>query len=297
MSDQLQTRHLDVAFHLGKGSFGDSGADSYTATGCRTSATITKAGGVSKAELSLRIMGLPLEIMNKLATLGKPLVEGRNNTIDITAHSDGGNKIQAFTGTIFQAWTDLQSAPDAVFTVSAFTGLLTALQPVPPTSYTDTTDVAAAMQQLAGQMGLAFENSGVDVQLTSPYLPGTAWEQASALAEAAGINWTIEDDKTLAIWPMGGSRTGAPIEISAATRMIGYPTWTDNGIVLRTLYEPNGNRIVFGRQLKVTSIIQPAVGSWTAFSVQHRLEAEMPGGAWETKVEASVLGHAAIPTA
>jgi hypothetical protein len=285
------TRHIDVEFRLGKGDFGDSGFNTVTLSGLGVSATIAKSGGVSMSQLNLRVYGMTLTLMNQLSTLGKPLVSGRNNTVIVRAGSDDGGKSVVFQGTIFQAWADMQAAPETVFVVSAFTGLINALAPVPPTSFQGQADVAVIMSGLAQQMGLAFENSGVDGQLANPYFPGTARDQAAACAKAANINWLI-DDATLAIWPIDAPRRGSIPLISPDSDMVNYPTWTDNGVVVRTLYNPS---IVFGAQVQIDSGITPAKGVWTVFSVTHTLEADYPDAKeWFTKLEATVLGHTAI---
>lgn len=283
-------RRITLTFQIGKGSFGASGFDTITVEGLRTAATITKAGGVSMSMLQLRVQGLSLSLMNQLSTLGKPLVDGRNNKVTVSAGDDESGVAVAFIGTISEAWVDMSAAPDGVFVVAAHSGLLDALKPVPPISFQGQADAAVIMAGLAQQMELAFENSGVSVQLANPYFPGTAREQALACATAANINWVI-DDSTLAIWPKGGSRGGQVPVLSKDTGMVGYPTHTQNGIVVVTLYNPS---ITFGGQVEVHSSLTPAAGTWTVFSVAHDLEAETPGGKWFTRLECSVLGYAPL---
>jgi hypothetical protein len=259
-------------------------------SGLRTTATISKAGGVSMTSLNLSVYGMPLSLMNQLSTLGKPLVDGRNNTIIVEAGSDDTGMSVVFIGTIFQAWADLQNAPDGLFTVEAHTGLLDALRPLPPTSFNGTADAATILSGLAQQMGYSFENSGVSAQLAYPYFAGTGRDQAMACAEAANIN-ILFDNTTLAIWPKGGARNGAAVRIAPDAGMVGYPTWTANGLVITTLFNPS---IAFGATVKVESSITPANGNWTVFKVDHDLQSETPGGRWFTRLEATVLGHTAL---
>lgn len=87
---------------------------------------------------------------------------------------------------------------------------------MPPTSVKGSVDVATLMGQLAQSMGYSFENNGVSVQLSNPYLPGTAIDQVKALARGAGIDLYV-DDNVLAITPANTPRGGLIPEISAAT--------------------------------------------------------------------------------
>lgn len=284
----LTRRYLNLTFALGKGSFGDGGFDTVEFTGLRSSATISKAGGVSMSQLQLRVQGMSLSDMNALSTLGKPLVDGRNNTVTIVAGSDDAGEGVVFTGTISEAWVDMADAPNGVFTVNAFTGLLDALKPIPASSFQGQADAATVLAGLATQMGVAFENNGVQVQLANPYFPGTALAQVKACAKAANIEYVL-DGAVLAIWPKGGARGGAIPLLSPTTGLVGYPQHTENGIRLTTLFNPS---ITFGGQVQVESALTPAAGTWTVFSLAHELEAETPGGAWFTHLDCSVLGHA-----
>lgn len=283
-------RRIDLTFQLGEGEFGGNGFNTAKVSGLRVGANISKAGGVSMTSLQLRAYGLPLSMMNRLSTLGKPLVDGRKNTITVEAGSDDTGMSVVFIGTIFQAWADMQGAPDGVFTVEAHTGLLDALRPLPPTSFDGVADAATILSGLAQQMGYTFENSGVSAQVSHPYLSGTGRDQAYAVAEAAGIN-LLFDDTTMAIWPKDGSRGGASTLLSKETGLVGYPTWTANGLVMTSLFNPS---ITFGGTVEVQSIITPACGNWTVFKVDHDLESETPNGKWFTRLEATVLGHTAL---
>lgn len=280
-------RFLDLTFTLGKGSFGADGSNTVEVKGLRAQASITKAGGVSMSQLQLRVMGMTLSDMNAISTLGKPLVDGRNNTVTVVARSEDSGPAVAFIGTISEAWVDMEGAPDGALMVQGFSGLIDALKPIAPSSFQGQADVANIMSGLAVQMGLTFENSGVTVQLANPYFPGTARTQVEACAAAADINWIIDDGR-LAIWPKDGSRGGEIPLINATTGMVGYPAHTQNGIVVRTLYNPS---ITFGGQVQIESTLTPANGVWTVFAVAHELDAETPGGSWFTQLQCSVLGH------
>src|SRR6185295_1510125 len=189
--------------------FAGGSSNSVTLSGYRVSASIVKAGGIaSQGQLQLRIYGMSLDLMNQLSTLGKtPIyVAGpQRNLISVSAGDDSGTGL-VFQGTISQAYTDLGGAPDAMFTVDAFSLLYQAVQAIPPTSFKGATDAAIILQGLATQMGLSFENNGVSVMLQNPYFHGSALSQAQDCIRAAGIEWNQGDNGILAIWPKGGAR-------------------------------------------------------------------------------------------
>lgn len=276
-------RFLNVSFRLGEGAFSQGGNTAVLPDGLRIAANVVMAGDSAMNELRLRVFGMPLDLMNRLTVLGKPIVAGRLNSVIVEASdSDDETPSTVFIGTIFQAWADLNSPPDGVFVVSAQTGPIDALRPIPPTSYNGSVDVAVAIASLATQMGHLFENSGVTAQISSPYLSGTGLDQIQSLVEAAGINWVL-DGNTIAIWPRDGARAGTSVLISPNHGMIGYPIWTEGGVIVKTLYNPN---IQFGRKIKIESDIKPATGTWVVSRVEHDLSSETPDGPWFTIVEA-----------
>lgn len=277
-------RRLDVTITLGEGNFGESGQNTVTLTGLRVSTTIVKAGDPGFDTAQVRLWGLTLSQMNAITTLGKPLQFFRNNTITLSAGDASGVAV-VFTGTIQSAYQDFTGAPDSSINIIAFVGLLDANKPVTPTSFQGPADVGVIMSGLAVQMTppLAFENNGVQVTLNSPYFPGTPRAQVEACAKAANVYWAI-DGTVLAIWPKDGHRGGLIPLISPETGLVGYPQWTQNGVLLKTLYNPG---IVYGAQIELKSSITPANGKWIVNKITYELESEMPdGGAWFSDLEA-----------
>jgi hypothetical protein len=158
---------------------------------------------------------------------------------------------------------------------------------VTPKSFKGGASVSSLMSSLAAQMGYAFEDNGVTTQLVSPYLSGSAFQQAAAVAAAANIEFGI-DDGTLFICPRGAARPGTVPLISAATGLKEYPVFDKKGLKLECLYNPG---IKLGGLINVQSEISVASGTWRVNGLHHHLEAENPGGKWLSKVSASWVGN------
>lgn len=278
----LVRRQLAVIFDLGEGSFGESGFNRVQiGPGLRASAVITNSGGPSFSMMDLTISGMTLSDMNKLSTLGRKIRSIRKNVVSLLAGDvDSGLAAVFAGGQIIEAWTDFSGMPNSVFHVSAGHGQFEAIKPIPPTSYRGLVDVATVLKGLASQAGWTFSNDGVTFQLIDPYFPGTLRTQVEACAEAAGINWTIENN-TLAIWPRGGARGGQILLVSPQTGLQGYPAFTSSGIQLSMLYSPSIN---FGQRIQVQSAVTPANGVWQIQTLAHHLESETPGGQWTTRM-------------
>lgn len=300
----LVKRKIDLTFSLGEGSFGEQGANTVTISGLRTSCTITRQGQ-NMAEMQLRVWGMPLDTMRKLTVLNKLAYnQERNNNVVVTAGDDVSGMAVIFNGTIKEAWADAQNAPDVLFMVSAFSGILAKTRPIAPTSFSGPVQADVFFASLAAQITdgaeprpYGLENSGVVGVLDNPYYPGTALDQIAKAASALNINAVLDQEKqVLAIWPRGQSRGSATLDVSAATGLVGYPQFTQNGLAFTTLLTPS---LFFGQRVRVTSLLDAtgiaqdlglANGEWVVAALQHNLDAEIPGGQWFTRVECGLLG-------
>lgn len=310
----FQQRALTAIVHLGKGTFGQTGFNTVTLAGLRASASIHKGGWPSMDTAEMRLYGVQPSVMNAVSTLGVPLPAMRlQNTLTIQAGDHVSGMTTVFSGNILNAYQNFDGMPETMLQIVAYGGVDAAVAPVIPTSYPASADVATIMSGLAEQMGVAFENNGVQVQLSSPYFAGTALQQAQKCAKAAGIEMYIDTATapgTLAIWPKNSTRGGMVPLISAASGMIGYPKFSSNGMDFSTIFNPS---IRVGGQIKMQSTIGTAAtyadpahptpdtivaggpnGLWYVNGpMVHELSSQISGGPWFTHVStARVAGPA-----
>ena len=296
MTGSLVRRLINVTVDLNPGdgstnlnpTFSGTDANRVTVSGLRVSAQVNSAGA-PLSQATIKIFGLTESLMNQLTQIGMtaPQAQARKISVTVQAGDAAAGLGTVFTGTLYQAWADYQNMPDVVFHILATGGRIDLMKPVPPLSYKGSADIVTIIQNIAGVLGYAFENHGVEgVKLSNPYYPGTAMEQALSAADDAGVNLIVEG-RVLILTPKGQPRNGAVPLISAETGMIGYPSRTGNGVLVRTLYNPS---IKFGGKIKVRSDIPSANGEWVTTTLDHHLESETPGGAWMTQVSANVPG-------
>lgn len=230
-----------------------------------------------KAEI--RVFGVTQSIMNAVSTLGIPLPMVRaNNTVLVEAGDTVNGMATVYSGYIQNAWQNLDGSPETFLHIISYRGLDEAVRPAAPSSFPGTADVATIMSGLARQMEYVFENSGVQTQLSSPYLSGTLLQQAQTVARAAGIEMYLDSgSQTLAIWPKNKTRGGMVPLISANSGLVGYPRFRDQGMGFTCLFNPN---IRIGGQILMRSMIgQP---SQTPANGAPEAEAQMggPNGYW-----------------
>jgi hypothetical protein len=247
------------------------------------SAKIVHAGGNFASELDLAIYGMTKSMMQQLSTLGMQISLVPKNPITLQAGNAGGNLSTVFTGQIQTAVPDYNGAPHVAMRITALATLSAAVLKATPTSFTGGASVATIMANLAASMSLKFENSGVTSMVSNPYYAGSYLQQMRDCATEVGINAVVING-TLAIWPKNGARNGQ-IPIIApppAGNMIGYPSPTVNGIMLRNVFDPS---IGFGQKIQVrSSILQTA--TYAIFGLTHDLECLTPKGKWESTIQA-----------
>lgn len=287
----LISRIIDVAIKLAStagnqpNTFSESGTDQVTLKGSRTSVRIQNSGAAAGSSAQVSIWGMTLSLMDQLSTLGAVIQMIPRNTITVTAGDAVSGMSTVFVGTITQAYGDFNAAPDVPFKFECLAGAAEQVIPYPASSFTGSTDVATILSAIASKMGWGFENSGVSAQLSNPYFSGSAMQQVRTIAEQVRINASLINN-VLAIWPRYGARAGNGIPLIApapAGQMIGYPTYTQQGLLLKNIYDP---RIVMGGQVRVESSLKKATGTWNVAKLDHALDSLVPRGQWMSTIYA-----------
>jgi hypothetical protein len=286
MATTYAERVIDLTISLGQGSFGESGADKVTFRGLRIFTEIELATQAPPIAL-IRVFGLSLSRVNQLTKAGLNW-EGSNNTVLVEAGDANGQLKAIFEGQIFIAAPDYNSEPDTSLVITANAGRAAQMRPVPPNSFKGGVSAETVISKIVQQAGFKIENNGVSAQLDNPYFPGTIWDQLDRAAQAANCFFHLDPvQKTVAIWPKTGSRSGAAAVISPENGMIGYPEFDQTMIKVRTLFDPE---IQVGKKIEVKSQLTAASGSWSVVLAGHTLESQMPNGPWDTHARAVRAG-------
>lgn len=267
------------------------GSDTITLANRRISARIRNSGTPTGSEGDIQVWGMSLDVMNQLSTLGMVISAIPRNTLSVSAGDDVSGMSLVYSGTILQAYGDFAGSPKVPFHFECQAGKAEDVLPAPASSFPGATDVGTVMAEIAKKMGFGFENSGVNLKIASPYLPGSYGTQWKRLAEAAGIeaalvaggSLTTQGGLVLAIWPRGEARgLRAPL-ISPLTGMISYPSYTQQGIIVRTVFNP---QIGFGGRVVVQgSLLDKANGTWIVHKLDHELDdMVIEHGKWESSV-------------
>ena len=271
----LIERKVTVTFDMG-GAGESSGASQIALSGHRVITDIVVAGGQWVTATAM-IFGMTLAHMNALTTVPwRPLLVGKNKVKIEAGDAQNGMSV-VFTGTIMQAWPDMQAAPEVPFRVDATVGGWEKVNPKEPTSFAGQTKVSEVHAQISQKLEATPENNGVDTSINNPYMWGPAYTQMEQLAKTARVGWILENG-VCAIWPQGGNRQSAgSTTIPRETGMVGYPMAVPGGIVVRTLFN---KAIAYASTVTVKSDITQANGTWVVTKINLELDAQMPNGRW-----------------
>lgn len=267
--------------------FAGTGSDTITLSGFRASVRLQDSGGIN-SRATVIIWGMAPSLMNQLSTLGMVFDMVQKNTITISAGDATNGLTPVFTGTILFGFGHYEDLPSASMHMECQVGQFSAINPVPASSFPQSTDVATIMSSLARQVPAGFENNGVTIQLPPSYFRGTVRDQIRAVARAAYINAELLSgsggQQVLSIWPIGGSRTsiaGASVpQINKNTGMILTPSFGPNGFaIVKTLFNP---QVAFGGVIAVQSDVTPQVNrDWVVQRMSMALDSLIPKGRWD----------------
>jgi hypothetical protein len=275
-------KQIEVRITLAAGSFGGKGSEKVI-NGLPVSCEVSKTGGDEKPSCKISIGGMAYSEMEQLTTLAFRPLQTRKNLVAIFAGDAENGLSQVFAGEITQAAADFNNAPDVTFEIEAVSGYYPALMPAGPQTVAGEVGVADIVSQQAQAMGYEFRNEGVTAKLTNTILNGTPMQKAKAAARQAGANLLV-DDNTLILLPPGKERKGTTVLLSDKSGLMGYPSFSNEGITLDAIYNP---AFQLNGLIEVKSIVPKASGLWRITKLEHKLSANNPGeDDWTSSIDA-----------
>lgn len=281
-------KYLKIIIGLGTGQMGDGKPTEYhTLTNYRTTTQISAYGGETMGQANVRIYGVSLDLMNKLTTTGFVMTQVRGqNSIQIFAGEDPQSLTDVYSGTIWTAMADYNSAPDVALEIVALSSTVAAMSSAHPTSLPGQVSSDNLFSKFANDLGLKLNNIDVVHAFNNPTFNGTIYDQILAAAREAGCDVTF-GYSFLNIKKYFSKFGDTPTIVSPKTGMVGYPILGSDYMHVKSLFLPT---VGLGTQIKIEdSQLAAANGLWIVNSVVHELDSMMPNGKWFTTC--GVYGH------
>lgn len=274
---------LTVSIALAEGTF-DGTNNQITLPAVPISATIDKTGGTDLPKASLEVKNLSLATMQRLTVLAFRKLQTFNNVIRIEADDN-----LVFQGEITSAVPEFQTDGTAIFKIEAASGYYPLQLSETPVSVQGDTAIEKLMEQFATNAGYTLKNEGVEGSVSNCVFYGSPIQKARQLAKQAGIDLLIDNGALVILPSYSTARDGAVPLFSKDSGLIGYPSFTNDGIHAEVLFSP---LVEIGGMVKIESVVPKASGVWRVDKVSHRLQANDPaGGEWTTSIDASWLAE------
>lgn len=266
-------KEIEITVILDDGSFGNEG-NTKIMRGYATVCQIEKVGLPDKNKAKIALYGIKQEDMEQMTTLAFLPLETKKNLVQIRAGEKESDELHVvFKGEITTAFANYNSAPNIAFVIEAMAGYFPALTAIPATTIEGTVEIANLLEKLTKQANYTFKNEGISGSCVNPYLVGSPIEQIKAIAKEHDIQIIIDDETVYAL-PEDGVRQGNTVFLSKDTGLIGYPTFTSDGVNVKCFYD---NALELGGLIEIESIVPKASGTWKITKLNHTLSANITG--------------------
>lgn len=283
MPKSFSIKTIEISITLGKGSFSEGG-NTKIIEGLACDVSVQKPGLPEKNSAAVKIWGLKYEDMAQMTMLSFKPLESQHNLISIKAGEKGGSLALVFQGEITSAFADFNAAPDVCMDFEADSGSYPQQISSPVVTVKGEAEADKLFSQFAGEAGYTYKNEGVTSSVKNAWFPGSPIYKMSKLARDVGCELII-DDGAVVVMPAGQAREGNAVLLTKETGLIGYPTFNQDGISCRCIFNPD---LIYGGLIKVESIVPKATGVWCITKLTHHLTAYIPGGGdLESQIEAS----------
>ena len=255
--------------------------------GIETHVSIEKPGEPDQNKATVEMYNLTMDAMRDMTTLSFRPLQTKKNLIVIFAGDETNGMSQCFAGEIDTAYADFSGAPTIKMHIEAAAGSYPNLKASAPIAVKGSQTAASLIEGFAKESGYTFVNNGVTASVKNAVLNGSPVQKARTVANMVGCELII-DDNTMKIQPFDkGLDEGNAVLMSKDSGMLGYPTFTSEGIKLRCLYNPD---LQLGGMIEVDTVVPGAKGSWKITKLSHSLVANaVSPGDWFSEIEASPL--------
>ena len=255
--------------------------------GIETHVSIEKPGEPDQNKATVEMYNLSMDAMRDMTTLSFRPLQTKKNLIVIFAGDETNGMSQCFAGEIDTAYADFSGAPTIKMHIEAAAGSYPSLKASPPIAVKGAQSAASLIEQFAKESGYSFLNNGVTSSVKNAVLNGSPVQKMRTVAGMVGCELLI-DDNVVKIQPFDkGLDEGNAVLMSKDSGMLGYPTFTSEGISLKCLYNPD---LQLGGMIEVDTVVPGAKGTWKITKLSHSLVANaVSAGDWFSSIEASPL--------
>ena len=259
--------------------------------GLRCVAVISNPGGYAPfGQLQLKVYGMTLDQMNLYSGTTPVSVALQNLNVTLSAGNEGEALKQVFKGGIINSYIDFSSLPDVSFNVAAVSAYFHKGAPSAANNFKGAQTAQNIIKALAPKANLAVvDNSTLQKTVYNQVLSGSIIDQIVKVSIDSALPISIEND-TITMWDNGGTKKGAVININPQNGLVGYPSYWEAGLNVKSEFNPN---LSMGVMVNLTSSIVKSNGQYPIMMATHEISTLAPDGAWFTTMKLSPSNYLA----
>ena len=261
------------------GSFDNQGNNKISITNARATVSINTVVGITGTTAEFSIYGLSLDRIADLSGRADGIVspsEGQAINVDIFADDS-----LVFSGGMNSSIANMNSAPESslMITATANADLQSKVaSPFSARGAQNLTDVISAICSSAGYQA-AFNGLKGMTTSGSPHLEGSVFDQLHQACSGYGLAMSVTPPNKIEFWPSDNVRDDVIPYISKEYGLIGYPVFSNGGIMFQTQYS---SLLIIGRYIDMKTELPHASGRYKLTSVRHELSSWAPNGSWHS---------------
>ncbi|KLP39865.1 hypothetical protein [Enterobacter ludwigii] len=273
-------KDLHFVFTRASGDFDSKGTDQISIGNIRASVKLAAYGNVSGFTAEIVLYGLSAELLSMLSTKGTiGAMEEDPGAVTVEIYS---GKTKLFSGGIWSAYANMNALPESSLMFNAVAGLSLRTNATLAFSVPGAVELGMMLTAIAKAAGLGARMVGVTGSVNNPHCTGSAMQQIIDICSDYQLSYQIVDE-VLIVWPQSGSPDDVVPHVSPQNGLVGYPVFTQNGIMFQTTFSP---LLSAGRIVGLETSLPNASGRYTLSTVEHMLTTWTEGGSWHSICQA-----------
>ena len=271
---------LKFDFSSFSGPFDKNGTTGISIANAKALANVDFNGVIGGSQADVTIYGLSSDLMATLSARGIGAATNLNVNIGLDIYA---NDTLIFSGMIYSCYANMNSMPEPGLVINAYAGLDIQYKSTKPYTYDGTTSALSVIQAIASPFGYSVVSNGIDgYQATNTHLEGSPLQQIRELCMHFGFLMKVVG-KEVHVYGDSGSGSGVVAQVGPNNGLIGYPVFTQGGIMYQAKFSPY---LAAYEKVKLTTSLPNASGTYMNNVVMHRLSSRMPDGPWMSLCQA-----------
>lgn len=268
-------RSLRFEFTNETSSFDEKGNNTISISEVRSTVSFQSAGNLFGTQVNVSLFGLSMELLASLSSKAMGLFGSDTERISIKIYV-GDTAI--FVGYMTSSIANM-TAPNSALMITATANADLQNKPSPPFSFNGATPVTSVITAICKAAGYSPYITGLDgIVATNPHYEGSIFNQLEKLCDDFEIAMSVASP-TITFWPQNEKKDDVIPLISPEYGLIGYPIFSNGGVMFQTQFS---TLLTTGRNVKLTTSLPHASGTYNLTSVSHELSSWMPDGPWHS---------------